>query len=292
MNYKKTIGERIFDVFNLSIITLITISCLYPFWYVAMASFSSGAEVAKHRGIMLFVKAFNLEAYNAVLSNPNIWVGYRNTIFYVVVGSAVNLIMTTFGAYGLSRRNVYGKEIIMKMIVFTMFFGGGLIPSFLLMKSLHLVDTVWVLIFPGAISTYNLIIMKTSFQGIPESIEESARMDGANDFTIMWRIIVPLSLPVMAVIFLFYAVGHWNAFFGAVVYLRSRKLYPLQLVLREILISGSTDSMMTGQVDDRQGLSEVIKYATIMVSTLPILCLYPFLQKYFVKGVMIGSLKE
>jgi len=293
VHYKKTFGEKLYDAINIAIISLLTLSCLYPFWYIIVASFSSPVEVAKHRGILLIVKGFSLEAYKAVFSNPNIWTGYRNTIFYVIVGSAVNLFMTTLGAYGLSRKNVWGKGVIMKIIVFTMFFSGGLIPSFLMMKSWGLVDTVWVMIFPGAISTFNLIIMRTSFQGIPDSIEESARIDGANDFEIMWKIIVPLSLPVMAVITLYYAVGHWNSFFGAIVYLRSRKLYPLQLILREVLISNSSDSMMTdASGGDKAGLREIIKYATIMVSTVPILCLYPFLQKYFVKGVMIGSLKE
>lgn len=293
VHYKKSIFEKMFEALNGLIITLITLSCLYPFWYITVASFSSANEVVKQRGIMLLVKGFNLEAYKAVFANPNIWTGYGNTAFYVIVGSVINLIMTVLAAYGLSRKNVWGRGAIMKLIVFTMFFGGGLIPNFLMMKNFGLVDTRWALVLPGAISTYNMIIMRTSFQGVPASLEESARIDGANDFTIMTRIIVPLSLPVLAVITLYYAVGHWNAFFGAVVYLRSRKLYPLQLILREVLISNSTDSMMTDASSaDKAGLREIIKYATIMVSTIPILCLYPFLQKYFVKGVMIGSLKE
>lgn len=293
VEYKKSIFEKTYDAFNALIISLFTVSCLYPFWYITVASFSSPLEVAKQRGIMLLIKEFNLEAYKAVFANPSIWTGYANTAFYVIVGSAVNLVMTVFAAYGLSRKNVFGRGAIMKMIVFTMFFGGGLIPNFLMMKSFGLVDSRWALILPGAISTYNMIIMRTSFQGVPASLEESARIDGANDFTIMSKIIVPLSLPVMAVITLYYAVGHWNAFFGAVVYLRTKKLYPLQLILREVLISNSTDSMMTDTGSaDKAGLREIIKYATIIVSTVPILCLYPFLQKYFVKGVMIGSLKE
>jgi ABC-type sugar transport system, permease component len=293
VEYKKSFLEKTYDAFNVLIITIFTLSCLYPFWYIVVASFSSPLEVAKQRGIMLLVKGFTLEAYKAVFANPNIWTGYANTAFYVIVGSVVNLFMTVLAAYGLSRKNVWGRGAIMKMIVFTMFFGGGLIPSFLMMKNFGLVDSRWALILPGAISTYNMIIMRTSFQGVPASLEESARIDGANDFTIMYKIIVPLSLPVMAVITLYYAVGHWNAFFGAVVYLRTKKLYPLQLILREVLISNSTDSMMTDASSaDKAGLREIIKYATIIVSTIPILFLYPFLQKYFVKGVMIGSLKE
>lgn len=292
MRYKKSLGEKTFDAANISAIILIILATLYPFWYVIMASVSDPTSVIQHRGVMLWYTGFNIKAYEAVFVNPNIWLGYRNTIFYVIVGTAVNIVMTTLGAYGLSRRNFYGKGAMMKLIVFTMFFGGGLIPTFLNVKQLGMVDTVWAMIFPGAISTYNLIIMRTAFQGIPASIEESSHIDGANDFTIMWRIIIPLSLPVLAVISLFYAVGHWNSFFSALVYLRTRKLFPLQLILREILISNSTESMMTDIKMDRDSLGEVIKYATIVVSTLPILCLYPFLQKYFVKGILIGSLKE
>jgi putative aldouronate transport system permease protein len=181
----------------------------------------------------------------------------------------------------------------MFMIVVTMFFQGGLIPTYLLVSNLGLVDTPWAMIIPGAINTWNLIIMRTSFQAVPASLEESAKIDGANEWTIMWRIILPLSIPVMAVMVLFYAVGHWNAWFNAMIYLRDRNLYPLQLILREILITNSTDSMMTNASGvDKMPISETIKYATIMVATIPILVLYPFLQKYFVKGVMIGALKE
>lgn len=292
MYYKKSVGEIIFDVLNYCIMILLIIATLYPFWYVLIASLSNPTAVAQRGGLMLWVEGFTLEAYKMVAQNPNIWSGYQNTAIYVVGGTAVNLFMTTLGAYGLSRRNLYGKGVIMKLIVFTMFFSGGLIPTFLLVRSLGMVDTRWAMIIPGAISTYNMIIMRTAFQGIPVSLEESARIDGANDFTIMWRIIVPLSLPVMAVMTLFYAVGHWNSFFNALVYLRRRELFPLQLILREILITQSLYEMMTNVVTDREPIGETIKYATIIVSTVPILCLYPFLQKYFVKGVLIGSLKE
>jgi len=286
------VGEIIFDVLNYCIMILLIIATLYPFWYVLIASLSNPTAVAQRGGLMLWVEGFTLEAYKMVAQNPNIWSGYQNTAIYVVGGTAVNLFMTTLGAYGLSRRNLYGKGVIMKLIVFTMFFSGGLIPTFLLVRSLGMVDTRWAMIIPGAISTYNMIIMRTAFQGIPVSLEESARIDGANDFTIMWRIIVPLSLPVMAVMTLFYAEGHWNSFFNALVYLRRRELFPLKLILREILITQSLYEMMTNVVTDREPIGETIKYATIIVSTVPILCLYPFLQKYFVKGVLIGSLKE
>jgi len=200
--------------------------------------------------------------------------------------------MTSLGAYALSRQNFLWKNPIMFGIVFTMFFSGGLIPTFLLVNKIGLLDSRWALIIPAAMSTYNLIIMRTSFQGIPASLEESAKLDGANDFTVLFRIVMPLSMPVIAVMILFYGVAHWNSWFSALIYIRSRDLFPLQLILREILITNNTDSMMTGVGGgDRMPIGETIKYATIIVSTIPVLCLYPFLQKYFVKGVMIGAIK-
>jgi putative aldouronate transport system permease protein len=210
------------------------------------------------------------------------------------VGSAFNLFMTSLGAYVLSRRNLMLKSQLMIMITITMFFSGGLIPMYLLINDLGLYDTRWALIIPGAISTWNLIVMKTSFQGVPQSLEESARIDGANDFTILFRIIIPLSLPVMAVMLLFYAVGHWNSYFGALIYLTDADKFPLQLILRELLLANNMMQEMLTGVDstERHQVAQTIKYATVMVATLPILLLYPFLQRYFVKGVMIGSLKE
>jgi len=228
------------------------------------------------------------------MDNPNILVGYRNTLFYVTVGTLLNLVMTTFGAYALSRKNVMFKNWIMLGIVFTMFFGGGLIPRYLLIsQTLNLQDTPLALILPGAIGTMNLIILRTAFESVPVALEEAARMDGANDFQILWNVIIPTSLPTLAVIALFYAVAHWNAWFDAMLFLRHRDWYPLQLVLREILISNSTATMSSGaSAADVMPLGETIKYATIIVATVPVLCIYPFVQKYFVKGVMIGAIKE
>lgn len=218
---------------------------------------------------------------------------YLNTFFYVVVGTTVNILLTSLGAYALSRKNVKWKNFIMFMIVFTMFFEGGLIPLYLLVSELNMIDTRWALIFPTAVSAFNLIIMRTAFQGIPDSLEESARIDGANDFTILFRIILPLSLPVVAVMILFYGVYHWNSWFHAMIFQQDRELFPVQLILREILIANDTNSMTTGvSAVDAMPIGETVKYATIVVATLPILCLYPFLQKYFVKGVMIGGIKE
>ncbi|WP_183603494.1 carbohydrate ABC transporter permease [Paenibacillus phyllosphaerae] len=266
---------------------------LYPFLYILFASLSDPAEMARFRGMLFYPQGFSLDAYKAVLDNPMVTTGYRNTLFYVIAGTSINLIMTTLGAYALSRRNVYFNNTIMLIIIITMVFNGGLIPSFLLVNNLGMLNTPWALLLPGAISSFNLIIMRTAFQGIPVGLEESARIDGANDWTILSRIIIPLSMPVIAVMILWYAVGHWNSYFSALIYLRDRELFPLQLVLREILISNSTDSMTTGSgAGDRMDIGVTIKYATIIVSTLPILVLYPFLQKYFVHGVLIGALKE
>lgn len=293
MTYKKNWSEALFDWSNVSVLTLLSIATMYPFIYVLFASFSEPTEFIQHRGVLLWPEGWTWESYRLVFANPNIMSGYANTLFYVIVGTTLNLLFTALGAYGLSRKNVMWKNAIMFMIVLTMFFEGGLIPKYILMLNLDLIDSRWALVIPSLISTWNLIVMRTAFQGVPVSLEESARIDGANDFTILFRVIIPLSLPVMAVMVLFYGVTHWNKWFEALIYLRNRELFPLQLILREILIQNSTDSMMTAvSGGDRMPVGETIKYATIIVATVPILLLYPFLQKYFVKGVMIGALKE
>ncbi|MDF2660920.1 MAG: binding-protein-dependent transport system inner rane component [Paenibacillus sp.] len=290
---KPTVGERSFGYFNTILMLVLCAVTLYPFLYVLFASLSDATSLLQHRGLMLRPAGFDLSAYKAVFDNPMIMKGYQNTLLYVLIGTTINLLMTSIGAYVLSRQNLYFKNTMMFFIVVTMVFHGGLIPTFLLVNDLGMMNTMWALLIPGAINTFNLIIMRTSFQGIPVSLEESARMDGAGDWTILFRIIIPLSMPVIAVMILWYAVGHWNSYFSALIYLRNREAYPLQLVLREILISNNTDSMMTGSAsDDKYAIGETIKYAAIMVSTIPIITLYPFLQKYFVKGVMIGAIKE
>ncbi len=292
MNIKRSFGERLFDNSNVIFLVLLSVFTLYPFLYVLIASLSDPAWLVKARGLIFYPKGLTLEAYKMVFANPSTMLGYMNTLFYVILGTSLNILMTSLGAYALSRQNVMLKNPIMFGIVFTMFFNGGLIPTFLLVNDLGMLDTRWALIFPTAMSAYNLIIMRTAFMGVPVSLEESARLDGANDFTILFKVIIPLSMPVIAVMILFYGVGHWNSWFNAMIYLRTRDLFPLQLILREILIQNSTDSMMTGVGGgDKMPVGETIKYATIIVATVPILCLYPFLQKYFVKGVMIGAIK-
>lgn len=294
MRIRQSKGELLFTIVNMGLMVGLIVVTLYPLLYVAFASFSDPATLMTTRSVLLRPLGFTLEAYVRVFDNPMILTGYRNTLFYVVGGTALNLLMTMLAAYALSRRNVMFRRPLMLLIVFTMFFSGGLIPTFLLVgRTLNLMDTPWALILPGAIHTVNLIIMRTAFEGIPYELEEAARIDGANDFIILFRIVLPLSMPVVAVMILFYAVGHWNAFFSAMVYLRTRELYPLQLILREILISNSTEMMTAGVASgDVMPIGETIKYATIIVATVPILFVYPFLQRYFVKGVMIGAIKE
>lgn len=289
----KTKGEHIFQVVLVLFMLFMIVITLYPFIYVLLSSISDSRQLISHTGLLLSPQGFNLDAYVKVFQNPNIIGGYINTIVIVAGGTLLNLFMTSLGAYVLSRKGVPWTRTVMLVIVFTMFFSGGLIPMYLLVSNwLDMGNSLLALIIPGLISTWNLIILRTSFEGIPDGLIESARMDGAQDFTILFRIVVPLSLPVMAVMVLFYGVSHWNSWFSAMIYLRDRELFPLQLILREILIQNST-AYMSGDASasDVEAVGESIKYATIIVATLPILAVYPFLQKYFVKGVMIGSIK-
>jgi putative aldouronate transport system permease protein len=290
MSIKQSNGEKIFNIFNVMFMIFLMFITLYPLWHVAMASISDGGAMMSHRGAVFKPIGFSLGAYRVVLKNPMISRGYLNTIFVVVVGCIINIIMTSLGAYFLSRKDVMFKRVIMFAIAFTMYFGGGLIPFYFTVKGLGLDNSIWALIIPGMVSTFNMIIMRTAFMAIPDSLEESAKLDGASHFTILTRIILPLSGPTIAVMILYYGVGHWNAWFNAMIFLRNRDLFPLQLILREILIQNTNADVLASDID-REAVSETIKYAVIIVATLPILCIYPFLQKYFVKGVMIGALK-
>ncbi|MDR1559945.1 MAG: carbohydrate ABC transporter permease [Clostridiales bacterium] len=290
---KRSIGEMIFDIFNYIFMALILFATLYPFLYIAFASFSDPYLLEAHQGFLVRPVGFSLASFKAVFGNRNILMGYRNTLIYVVLGTSLNLLMTSLGAYVLSRNGPCLKNIFTFLFVFTMFFSGGLIPFYLIVQGLKLADTMWAVILPPAVNTYNLIIMRTAFAGVPPSMEESARIDGAGDVTILFRIIIPLCMPVVAVMILFYGVYHWNAWVNASIFFQKRTLYPLQLFLREILITSNTDSMTTGASSgEREYVSQGIKYATIIVATIPILCVYPFLQRFFNKGIMIGAVKE
>lgn len=265
---------------------------LYPCYFVLMASVSDPSQVYANGGLLLFPKNFSISSYLQVIKNDSIWIGYRNTIFYAISGGFLSVLTTVFAAYALTRKGLPGKNIIMFAIVFTMYFSGGLIPSYLVVKSLNLLNTAFAMILPGMITTYNLIVTVSYFRGLPNELDEAARVDGANDYRILLQIFVPIAKPVIAVIALNYIVAIWNNYFSAMIYLRDRDLYPLQMILREILILGNTDNM-SGSVDfgDGAAYAEAIKYAVIVVSTLPVMCIYPFIQKYFVKGMVIGAVK-
>ncbi|HJC22450.1 MAG TPA: carbohydrate ABC transporter permease [Candidatus Eisenbergiella merdavium] len=290
MKMKKRKKGLLFDLLNGAVLTLVALVTLYPFLYVVFASFSDPLELMSNSGLLFAPMGFSLDAYVRVFENPSIYSGYANTIFYVVVGTLVNIIATCMAAYVLSRKQFMLRRFLTVMFIFTMYFNGGLIPSYLLIKDLDLINSRLALILPGAVNTFNLMIMITGFEGVPESLEESARMDGAGDWTILFRIIMPLAKPTIMVMVLYYAVGHWNSWFNAMIYLRDADKMPLQIFLRDILTRSQLGAM-SGQVDvEDVGLT--IKYATIIVSTVPILCIYPFIQKHFVKGVMIGAVKE
>ncbi len=293
MKVKRSRGEKIFQVFNYIFLTLIMLACLYPVWYVAVASFSDSNLLTQHTGLLLKPIGFSVDAYNKVFQNPMILRGYMNTLFILVVGVILDLIMTSLGAYFLSRKRVMFKRPVMMTIIFTMFFSGGMIPFYLNLKDLHLTKTLWGLIIPFMISTYNLTILRTSFESIPESLIEAAQIDGAGHLTILWKVVIPLSKAILAVMVLYYGVSIWNSWFWASAIIRDREMYPLQIILREILMQNDTSSMTSGSSAlDTEAIGMTIKYATIMVATIPILCVYPFLQKHFTKGTMVGAVKE
>jgi putative aldouronate transport system permease protein len=286
-------GENIFAVFNYTFLAFMSFACLYPMLYVLFASLSDNNLLMQHSGILLKPQGFSITAYTKVFKNPMILLGYRNTLFVLVTGVLLSLFMTSLGAYFLSRKQVFFKKPIMMLITFTMFFGGGMIPTYLNLRDLHLTNTLWGLIIPGAISTYNMIILRTSFAAIPDSLTEAALIDGAGHIRILFAIVLPLSKAILAVMILYYGIAIWNAWFWASAILRKRELYPLQVILREILLQNSAVEMATGvDAGDQESVAATIKYATIIVATVPVLCIYPFLQKYFARGVMLGGVKE
>lgn len=293
MKVKRSKGERIFGVFNYAFLSLVMVICLYPVWYVAVASFSDSNQLMQHSGPLLSPLGFSIDAYKKVFQNPMIAKGYMNTLFILVVGVVLDLIMTSLGAYFLSRKNVMFKRGIMMLIVFTMFFSGGMIPFYLNLKDLSLTGSHWGLIIPFMINTYNMIILRTSFESIPDSLIEAAQIDGAGHITVLTKVVLPLSKAILAVMVLYYGVSIWNSWFWASAIIRDREMYPLQVILREILMQNDVSSMTTGSsAVDTEAIGMTIRYATIIVATVPILCVYPFLQKHFTKGTMVGAVKE
>ncbi|HML47490.1 MAG TPA: carbohydrate ABC transporter permease [Clostridia bacterium] len=292
MRIRKKPDEIVFDVCNHLFLLFWAAIALYPLLYVLFGSLSDAGRLASHRGLLFYPLGVDFSAYKAVMSNPLILSGYRNTLFVVIGGTALNLLMTALAAFFLSRKDVMWKNAVMIMLTITMYFGGGLIPSYIVVTSLGMRNSLLALIVPSAVNAFNVIVMRTSFQSIPDSMEEAALLDGATQLDLLFRVILPLSKAILAVMALWYGVGHWNSWFSAAIYLSKRELWPIQLLVREILIARQTQAMTTDAAyGSEMQVAETIKYATIIIATVPILCVYPFLQKHFVKGVMIGSLK-
>lgn len=282
-----------FQIVNTLIMLFLIFVTVYPMYYVVVASFSDPLLIRSHTGPLFGILGTpTLQGYQKTLSNKSLFTGFKNTLFYLFVGTFLQLFLTSLAAYVLSRKNFMIRKGVMKMFIFTMFFNGGLIPMFFAIRNTGIYNTIWVSSIPYAISAYNMIIMRTFFETIPESLEEAAIIDGANDFTVFSKVIMPLSKPIIAVMVLYYGVGQWNSWFPAAMFTRDRKLYPLQMILREILIENQAQSAdnLTAAMEDTF-TKELVKYCTIVVSTVPILAIYPFLQKYFEKGVMIGAVK-
>ena len=292
MRIKQSLGSKAFDALNVVFMLLLAFVTLYPFYLIAITSISGGKAVMAGR-VTLWPIDVTLASYKLVLRDPYILTSYQNTLLYTGLGTAINLVMTMLCAYPLSRPDLGGKKHLMAFIVFTMFFSGGMIPSFLVVNDLNMINTIWAMVIPGALSTYNMIVTRTFFQGIPEALHESAELDGAGEMKTLMLVYLPLSLPIMATMTLFYAVGHWNSYMSALLYLNEKRLYPIQSILRNMVVQGqmSGATMDMGSGSDFLVVDTTIKYAVIMVATLPIIMVYPFVQKYFVKGVMVGSIK-
>lgn len=292
---KQSRGDIIFTVINTIVMALVLFVCAYPLYYILIASVSDPTFV-NTGSVTLIPKGIMLDGYRSIFKNAKIWIGYKNTILYTVTGTLLNVCLTMTGAYALSRTELLFRKQIMVLITFTMFFNGGMIPNYLLVSSLGLKNTIWAIILPTALSVWNLIIAKTYYQStIPKELIEAAEVDGCGTLRFFFKIALPLSLALVAVMALFYAVAHWNAFFNALIYLDHAEMHPLQLVLRDLLLvnMGGDSSMLEDAQDGlaRQKLADLLKFGVIIVSTIPVLCIYPFIQRYFVKGVMIGSVK-
>lgn len=289
---KRSLGSKIFDVINVIIISLISLVMLYPMLHVAFASVSDSMMLKQHSGVLLKPIGFNLNAYKTVLMDQRVWTGYRNTVVVLVGGLSFSIVLTTIAAYCISRKNLLFGKLMTGFITLTMFVNGGLIPTFLVVKSLGLLDSYWALILPGCISAYNVIILRSGFMSVPESLVEASTIDGANSVQTLVKVLIPLIMPTLAVIILYYAVGIWNSWFQATIYIRETRLLPLQVVLRDILINSDTNNESAeNAARGAAAVSESIKYATVMVTVIPILVVYPSLQKYFTQGVMVGAVK-
>lgn len=283
-------GSLLFDLAIYVALLCLFVITFYPMWYVVVASFATSKEVALSGGLLIWPKEFVTGSYKLVFANKSLMRGFLNTVKILLISLPINITMTMFCGYFLASTNMFWKKPIALMMLFTMYFGGGMVPAYLNVRELGLYNTHWALILPGALSIYNAIICKTAIEGIPSSLSESAYIDGASDFQVMWKIIAPLLKPTLAVLTLYYGVGTWNAWFNASLYISEEELYPMQLVLRYLLTNAEKAQNVAGG-DDFDQYAETIKYAAIVIATVPIVCVYPFLQKHFAKGVMIGAVK-
>lgn len=289
MKQDRTWGNRLFDAVNITVLSLIGFVCVLPFLYVLAVSFTAPHIVAEG-GLILFPKEISLAAYRYIFSSNALIRSLGVSIYVTVIGTILNLVLTSLLAYPLSRKTFKGRSVMLLAVLFTMLFNGGLIPTYYVVKSMHLIDSLWALMIPTAISAFNLIILKNFFQQMPDGIEDSAKIDGCNDLGILFRIVIPLSLPAIATFGLFYAVDHWNKFFSAVMYINNNEKWPIQVLLREIVINANSRVGDTS-IDEMNIQPLTIKMAVIVFATLPIMAVYPFLQKHFAKGVMLGSVK-
>lgn len=291
---KQPTSDRVFDVVNWIILAFAMLVVLYPLVYILSCSFSAPRAVTAGK-VWLYPVEFSTYGYETVLGFSNIWRGYGNSLLYMVVGTAIGVVTTVAAAYPLSRKELRGRKAFNVIFFFTMLFNGGIVPTYLLIQNLNIYDTMWAIVLPGSVSAWNIIVMRTFFEGnIPVDLYEAAELDGCGDFGILFRIVLPLSGAILAVISLFFAVWLWNSYYSALMYLASDDKYPLQIILRQILIMNDTSNKMFSDIDAlvrKQGVKDVLKFVLIVVSSLPLLVAYPFVQKYFVKGVMVGSVK-
>ncbi len=288
---KRTLEDIALDSINYLVLTVLSVICLYPFWYIICASVSDNSRIQAFKGLLLTPLGFNLGAFKLAFTHPLLLSGYKNILIIMVIGLPLNILMTVFCAYFMAAKGMMWKKVLIPVFMFTMFFNGGLIPAYLNQRSLGLYNNLWALIIPGCLSLYNAIICKTAMESIPDSLIESAYIDGANDMKILFKILLPLIKPTLAVLVLYYGVGHWNSWFPASIYIKDNALLPLQMILRSILVENS-DLMNSSMSDvNINAFTETIKYSTTVISTIPILVVYPFVQKHFTKGVMIGAVK-
>jgi putative aldouronate transport system permease protein len=289
----RTRGEKTFQVFNYIFLTALAILALYPFWDVIRVSFSTPAE-ASRMGFTLWPRELSFQGYDFVLKNPSIWMGYKNTVIRIIIGVTIQLILMILVAYSLSKKYFPNRTFWTLIIVFTMFFRGGIIPDYLLIRALHIDNTIWALVLPRAVDTFAMLIMRNYFMTLPDSLEESAKIDGAGDMTVLLRIILPMSKPIILTVALWGIVWHWNAWFDCLIYIRDSDKYVLQAILRKIIIDAApqfNESTGGGAGMSIETSQEVVKCATIMVSTVPIMMIYPFIQKYFIRGMIVGAIK-